>query len=110
MLSRLIEGEDERHNPDIEESQMRACNLLCKVFLQRLPLISSLYTFNDLWVGILDTMDRYMHIDRSELLVSTHAVIYALISTLILYIYDHCILHTCICISKYINKPCINIV
>lgn len=68
MLSRLIEDEG-NHHPDIEEGQMRACNLLCKVFLQRLPLISSLLTFNDLWVGVLDTMDQYMHIDGSEILV-----------------------------------------
>ena len=73
MLSRLIE-EDDSHNPDIEEGQMRACNLLCKVFLQRLQLISSLDNFTELWVGILDTMDRYMHIDGSELLVRRERV------------------------------------
>ena len=73
MLSRLIEEETSR-NPEIEEGQMRACNLLCKVFLQRLQLISSLENFTDLWVGILDTMDRYMHIDGSELLVSDECV------------------------------------
>ena len=62
--------EEEGNKLEIEEGRMRACNLLCKVFLQRLPLLSSLSTFNDLWVGILDTMDKYMHIEGSELLVS----------------------------------------
>lgn len=55
---------------DLEEARIRSCNLLCKVFLQQLPLIYSLATFNDLWVGILDIMDKYMHIEGSELLVS----------------------------------------
>ena len=66
MLSRLMEEEGKM---DIEETRMRACNLLCKVFLQRLPQLSSLRTFTELWVGILDTMDKYMHIEGSELLV-----------------------------------------
>ena len=61
--------EDETGKSDIEETRMRACNLLCKVFLQRLPQLSSLSTFTDLWIGILDTMDKYMHIEASELLV-----------------------------------------
>ena len=66
MLSRLMEEEEGK--PDVEEARMRACNLLCKVFLQRLPNLSRLSTFVDLWVGILDTMDKYMHIEGSELL------------------------------------------
>ena len=60
---------EEEGKSDIEETRMRACNLLCKVFLQRLPQLSSLNTFSELWVGILDTMDKYMHIEASELLV-----------------------------------------
>ena len=69
MLGRLME--EEGCQPDLEEARIRSCNLLCKVFLQQLPLIFSLPTFNDLWVGILDIMDKYMHIEGSELLVST---------------------------------------
>ena len=67
MLSRLIE---ESNTTAVEESQMRACNLLCKLFLQHLPQLSSVDTFPDLWLGILDFMDKYMHIEKSELLVS----------------------------------------
>ncbi len=67
MLSRLMEFEG---RSDIEETRMRACNLLCKVFLQRLQQLSSLLTFTELWVGILGTMDKYMHIEASEILVS----------------------------------------
>ena len=66
MLTRLLEeGEGAR----MEEGQMRACNLLCKVFLQHLPLLAALATFTDLWVGILDFMDKYLHIQGSEILV-----------------------------------------
>ena len=62
--------EDVGKKVDQEEARMRACNLLCKVFLQRLTLLSSLDTFLDLWIGILDIMDKYMHIEGHELLVS----------------------------------------
>ena len=41
-----------------------------QVFLQHLSPLLSLSTFTALWLTILDFMDKYMHVDRSDLLVS----------------------------------------
>lgn len=40
-----------------------------QVFLQHLTPLLSLSTFTALWLTILDFMDKYMHADRSDLLV-----------------------------------------
>lgn len=52
-----------------EETRMRACTLLCKVFLQHLTALLGLDDFEALWLHLLDFMDRYMHADNSELLL-----------------------------------------
>lgn len=41
-----------------------------QVFLQHLNVLLSLSTFTALWLTILDFMDKYMHSDESDLLVS----------------------------------------
>lgn len=41
-----------------------------QVFLQHLSPLLSLSTFTALWLTILDFMDKYMHADKSDLLVS----------------------------------------
>ena len=41
-----------------------------QVFLQHLTPLLSLSTFTALWLTILDFMDKYMHADKSDLLVS----------------------------------------
>ena len=41
-----------------------------QVFLQHLTPLLSLSTFTALWLTILEFMDKYMHADRSDLLVS----------------------------------------
>ncbi|KAJ8022774.1 Golgi-specific brefeldin A-resistance guanine nucleotide exchange factor 1 [Holothuria leucospilota] len=67
LLSKLLEN----NSPDpveMEETRMRAANLLCKGFLQHLTPLLSLPTFTALWMTILDFMDKYMHADKSELL------------------------------------------
>ena len=52
----------------MEETRMRCCTLLCKVFLQHLTALLSLEDFTGLWLRVLDYMDRYMHAGQSELL------------------------------------------
>jgi brefeldin A-resistance guanine nucleotide exchange factor 1 len=42
-----------------------------QVFLHHLTPLQSLTTFTALWLTILDFMDKYMHADKSDLLVST---------------------------------------
>ncbi|KAG7265233.1 hypothetical protein CRUP_005436 [Coryphaenoides rupestris] len=53
----------------MEETRMRACTLLSKVFLQHLSPLLSLPTFAALWLTILDFMDKYMHAGSSDLLL-----------------------------------------
>ena len=43
---------------------------LSQVFLQHLPSLSQLQNFPELWLGILDFMDKFLHLDNSDLLVS----------------------------------------
>lgn len=43
---------------------------LFQVFLQHLSPLLSLSTFTALWLTILEFMDKYMHADKSDLLVS----------------------------------------
>ena len=51
--------------------------LFLQAFLQHLTPLLSLSTFMALWLTILDFMDKYMHADKSDLLVSnivTHSI------------------------------------
>ena len=41
-----------------------------QVFLQHLPSLSQLQNFPELWLGILDFMDKFLLLDNSDLLVS----------------------------------------
>ena len=43
---------------------------LSQVFLQLLPSLSQLQNFPELWLGILDFMEKVLHLDNSDLLVS----------------------------------------
>eukprot|EP00048_Salpingoeca_helianthica_P023468 m.24517 g.24517 ORF g.24517 m.24517 type:complete len:1480 (+) comp8714_c0_seq1:128-4567(+) len=71
LLTRLLEplaapGTD---TAATEETRMRACTLLCKVFLQHLTALLGLGDFEAVWLHLLDFLDRYMHADNSELLL-----------------------------------------
>jgi brefeldin A-resistance guanine nucleotide exchange factor 1 len=54
----------------MEETRIRAATVLSKVLLHHLTPLLSLPTFTALWLTILDFMDKYMHVDNSDLLVS----------------------------------------
>jgi brefeldin A-resistance guanine nucleotide exchange factor 1 len=60
----------------MEEMRMRAATLLSKVFLHHLTPLMSLPTFTALWVTILEFMKKYMHVDKSDLLVSIALVLF----------------------------------
>ena len=47
---------------------------MLQVFLQHLTPLLSLSTFTALWLTILEFMDKYMHADKSDLLVSSWAI------------------------------------
>ncbi|ELU03437.1 hypothetical protein CAPTEDRAFT_227129 [Capitella teleta] len=68
LLSNLLESINPQDPTGIEETRMRASTLLCKVFLQHLSPLLSLSTFTALWLTILEFMDKFMHVDKSDLL------------------------------------------
>ena len=45
-----------------------------QVFLQHLPSLSQLQNFPELWLGILDFMDKFLHLNNSDLLVSSQTI------------------------------------
>jgi len=54
---------------ELEETRIRAMNLLTKVFLQHLGILSGQKTsFKHVWLQILNFMGRYMNIGRGETL------------------------------------------
>lgn len=69
LLTKLLENINIQDPSGMEETRMRASTLLCKVFLQHLSPLLSLSTFTALWLTILDFMDKYMHADKSDLLL-----------------------------------------
>ncbi|XP_068423605.1 Golgi-specific brefeldin A-resistance guanine nucleotide exchange factor 1 isoform X3 [Clinocottus analis] len=69
LLTKLLDNISPADVGGMEETRMRACTLLSKVFLQHLSPLLSLPTFAALWVTILDFMDKYMHAGSSDLLL-----------------------------------------
>lgn len=53
--------------------RVQAASLLCKVFLQYLVLLSKWDGMLDLWVKIIDIMDRLMNSGQGDSLVSSFA-------------------------------------
>jgi len=74
LLAKLLEPISPQDPTGMEETRMRAATVLSKVFLHHLTPLLSLPTFTALWLTILDFMDKYMHVDRSDLLVSIFSV------------------------------------
>ena len=66
MLSRLLEGVELMDAPSLEETRMRASQLLSKVFLQHLSPLLKLGNFQKLWLGILGVLEKYCLIKDSD--------------------------------------------
>uniref|UniRef100_A0A3Q2XPJ0 Golgi-specific brefeldin A-resistance guanine nucleotide exchange factor 1 n=1 Tax=Hippocampus comes TaxID=109280 RepID=A0A3Q2XPJ0_HIPCM len=69
LLTKLLNNISPADVGGMEETRMRACTILSKVFLQHLLPLLSLPTFAALWLSILDFMDKYMHAGSSDLLL-----------------------------------------
>ncbi|XP_015781014.1 Golgi-specific brefeldin A-resistance guanine nucleotide exchange factor 1 [Tetranychus urticae] len=69
LLAKLLEPLNTRDPVGMDETRMRATNLLCKVFLQHLQPLLDLPTFTALWLTILDFMDKYMKAEMQTDLV-----------------------------------------
>lgn len=54
----------------MSETRVQAASLLCKVFLQYLVLLSEWEGMLDLWLKIIDIMDRLMNSGQGDSLVS----------------------------------------
>lgn len=68
LLAHLLSNIDPKDPLAMEETRMRAATVLSKVFLHHLTPLLSLPTFSNLWLIILDFIDKYMHADKSDLL------------------------------------------
>lgn len=51
----------------LEESRMRTATLMSKVFLHHLTPLSTLATFSDLWLDILDYIEKFMKVGSDML-------------------------------------------
>ncbi|KAK2832680.1 hypothetical protein Q5P01_016569 [Channa striata] len=69
LLTKLLDNISPADVGGMEETRMRGCTLLSKVFLQHLSPLLSLPTFAALWLTILDFMDKYMYAGSSDLLL-----------------------------------------
>ncbi|KAM3843001.1 Golgi-specific brefeldin A-resistance guanine nucleotide exchange factor 1-like, partial [Diretmus argenteus] len=69
LLTKLLDNISPADVGGMEETRMRACTLLSKVYLQHLSPLLSLPTFAALWLTILDFMDKYLHAGSSDLLL-----------------------------------------
>ena len=54
----------------MEMNSTVSLSLPLQVFLQHLPSLSQLHNFPDLWMGVLDFMNKFIHLENSDLLVS----------------------------------------
>lgn len=68
LLSYLLQSISPKDAIAMEETRIRAATVLSKVFLHHLTPLLALPSFFNLWLVVLDFMDKYMHADRSELL------------------------------------------
>lgn len=81
LITRLLKPEVYQSDPvGMSETRVQAATLLCKMFLNYLILLSEWEGMLDLWLRILDIMDRLMNSGQGDHLVSfpAHARLLAL--------------------------------
>jgi golgi-specific brefeldin A-resistance guanine nucleotide exchange factor 1 len=72
LILRLLKPEVFSTDRDgMSETRVQAASLLCKVFLQYLVLLSEWEGMLDLWLKIIDMLDRLMNSGQGDSLVST---------------------------------------
>lgn len=71
LILKLLKPEVYSSDRDgMSETRVQAASLLCKVFLQYLVLLSEWDGMLDLWLKIIDIMDRLMNSGQGDSLVS----------------------------------------
>uniref|UniRef100_A0A915C108 SEC7 domain-containing protein n=2 Tax=Parascaris univalens TaxID=6257 RepID=A0A915C108_PARUN len=68
LVQKLLENLSPMDPIGMEETRVRAMQLISKILLNHLTPLSTLPSFPALWLRLLDYMDRYLHTDRSDLL------------------------------------------
>ena len=69
LLSNLLQ----MHNNNVEikfleESRIRTITFVSKIYLHHLNLLSTIDNYHQLWLTLLDFMQKFMYVDNSELL------------------------------------------
>lgn len=73
LILKLLKPEVYSSDRDgMSETRVQAASLLCKTFLQYLVLLSKWDGMLDLWLQIIDIMDRLMNSGQGDSLVSFH--------------------------------------
>ncbi len=73
LILKLLKPEVYSSDRDgMNETRVQAASLLCKVFLRYLVLLSAWDGMLDLWLKIIDIMDRIMSCSHGDSLVSCH--------------------------------------
>jgi brefeldin A-resistance guanine nucleotide exchange factor 1 len=73
LIQRLLKPEVFSSDRDgMSETRVQAASLLSKVFLQYLVVLSEWEGMLDLWVKIVEIMDRLMNSGQGDSLVSPH--------------------------------------
>jgi brefeldin A-resistance guanine nucleotide exchange factor 1 len=76
LILRLLKPEVFSSDRDgMSETRVQAASLLSKVFLQYLVVLSEWEGMLDLWLRIVEIMDRLMNSGQGDSLVSSHALI-----------------------------------
>jgi brefeldin A-resistance guanine nucleotide exchange factor 1 len=71
LILRLLKPETYKSDPvGMGETRVQAATLLCKIFLHYLVLLSEWDGMLELWLKILDIMDRLMNSGQGDHLVS----------------------------------------
>ena len=74
LISRLLKPEVYQSDPvGMSETRVQAATLLCKIFLHYLVILSEWDGMLDLWLKILDILDRLMNSGQGDNLVSLQA-------------------------------------
>ena len=70
LINRLLKPEVFQSDPrGMSDTRVQAATLLCKVFLHYLVMLSEWDGMLDLWLKILDIMDRLMNSGQGDHLV-----------------------------------------
>ena len=76
LILRLLKPEVFSSDRDgMSETRVQAASLLCKVFLQYLVILSKWDGMLDLWLKLIEIMDRLMNSGQGDSLVGSYAVL-----------------------------------